>query len=114
VSTRHPAAARCGIDRDRQLPVGPARQVQPGQGHPQPVGVAATLGQRVTHRPVPAPVDQLHRQRCQRGHRPVGTEQRVGEVNQGIRPPGQAVIDRIAKPRQHGHHLDAGWVWSIL
>jgi hypothetical protein len=51
----------------------------------------------------------LRRQRQvdQRSDRSIGAQQRVGELEQRVRPGGQAVIQVGPEPGQHGQGLDA-------
>ena len=98
------------VQREGDLPVGSARQLPAGQCHPQPRHIHAALGQRVVHRPVPAPVHRLKRQLRQRDHRSASAQDRVRQLEQCVRPQGQACGEITAEPGQPGEGLDAGGV----
>jgi hypothetical protein len=59
---------------------------------------------------VATPVLWRQRQVDQRSDRSIHAQQRVGELEQGIRPGGQAVIEAGPEPGQYGQGLDAGGI----
>jgi DDE superfamily endonuclease len=103
-----PAPARCldvrtqprrGVDGQH----GPAehpRHRQPGQRRAQPVGVERPVIECVVERAVTAAVLRGQAQPDQRGHRSLGAQQRVGQLEQLIGPPGQASVQLTAETPQ--------------
>jgi hypothetical protein len=41
-------------------------------------------------------------------HRPIGAQQRVGQLKQRIRPGGQTAMEVSPEPGQHGERIDTG------
>ena len=60
--------------------------------------------------PCPRRCSGGQRQIDQRPHRPVRAQQRVGQLEQRIRPRGQAGVELVAEPAQPGDRLDSGTV----
>ena len=56
--------------------------------------------QRVIHRPVSAPMLGHQGQIDQRPHRPVGAQQRIGQLEQRIGSPRQRRVELVAEPAQ--------------
>lgn len=44
--------------------------------------------------------------------RPVGAEQGIGQIEQGVRAGGQAVVEAVPEPGQHRQGLDADSVFQ--
>ncbi|ABD11436.1 hypothetical protein Francci3_2063 [Frankia casuarinae] len=80
----------------------------PCQRAAQPADLDAALVDRVVQRAVPPAVLRGQRQADQVTNRAVRAQHRVGELEQGIRPPGQTVVELLAEPTQHFQVLDGG------
>ena len=74
---------------------------------PQPPGIYLAPCQGVIHRSVPAAELRLQRQLRRRAHRPLRAQHRVAQLEQRVRPRGEALMQLTAEPRQAGKLLDA-------
>ena len=83
------AQPRGGVDGQHDPPAEHPRQRQPGQHPTQPLGIHLAVIDRVVERAVPAAVLRRQTQPDQGGHRPVGAQQRVGQLEQLVAPPAQ-------------------------
>jgi hypothetical protein len=83
------------VDGQDQAPVGGLGLRHPGQHLPQPGHIHVSAVERVVHRAVPASVlgrqGEVHR----RGHRPVGAQQGVSQIEQRVPARGQAVEEVV-------------------
>jgi hemin uptake protein HemP len=89
-----------GIDGEHGPPAEHPRQRQTGQHPAQPLDVDPADVDRVVERAVSAAVLRGQAQPDQRGHRPVGTQQRIGQLEQLIGPPAQAAVQLPAEAPQ--------------
>jgi site-specific DNA recombinase len=92
-------AARPGGDVHRVDRL-PTRQGRAGQQFPQPLGVDPPTGQRGVGAAPAAPVGWLQAQLRQGCDRPLGAQQRIRQVNQGIRAAGAAAVQPGAEALQ--------------
>jgi hypothetical protein len=88
------------VHRQRQPPVRRTRQRDPAQRGALPIDVDMSARQRGIAAAVAATVLTGQRQLRDRPHRPVRAQCRLGQLEQCVRPPGQALVELLPERGQ--------------